>query len=194
MTNATNRPTGGSSSQEGFPMERELIVVVRHEARLRATREGIASVEGADANPLADVLASESAIIRPLFGTGQERIRARTASVAAETDADVPDLSVYYKVDAPDERLEELAARLREQEVVEAAYVKPPATLPIALAQVSEIFNDMVPSVEEAPQVTPDFTARQVYLDPAPAGIDARYAWTQSGTGAGVRIIDIGGN
>ena len=61
MTNATNRPTGGSSSQEGFPMERELIVVVKHEARLRATREGIASVEGADANPLADVLASESA-------------------------------------------------------------------------------------------------------------------------------------
>jgi hypothetical protein len=42
-------------------MERELIVVVKHEARLRATREGIASVEGADANPLADVLASESA-------------------------------------------------------------------------------------------------------------------------------------
>jgi hypothetical protein len=150
-------------------MERELIVVVRHEARLRATREGIASVEGAEANPLADVLASESAIIRPLFGTGQERIRARTASVAAETNADVPDLSVYYKVDAPDERLEELAARLREQEVVEAAYVKPAAELPIALDQVSEIFNDMVPLAEEAPQVSPDFTARQAYLDAAPA-------------------------
>ena len=193
MTNATNRPTGGSSSQEGFPMERELIVIAKREAGLRVTREGIASVEGADVNSLADVLASESAVMRPLFGTSEEQIQARTASVAAETDADVPDLSVYYRVEAPDERLEELAARLREQDVVEAAYVKPPAELPIALDQVSEIFNDMVPSLEEAPQVTPDFTARQVYLDPAPAGIDARYAWTQSGTGAGVRIIDIEG-
>ena len=193
MTNATNRPTGGSSSQEGFPMERELIVIAKREAGLRVTREGIASVEGADVNSLADVLASESAVMRPLFGTSEEQIQARTASVAAETDADVPDLSVYYRVEAPDERLEELAARLREQDVVEAAYVKPPAELPIALDQVSEIFNDMVPLAEEAPPVSPDFTARQAYLDAAPGGIDARYAWTQSGSGAGVGIIDIEG-
>ena len=193
MTNATNRPTGRSSNQEGFPMERELIVIAKREAGLRVTREGIASVEGADVNSLADVLASESAVMRPLFGTSEEQIQARTVSVAGETDADVPDLSIYYRVEAPDERLEELAARLREQEVVEAAYVKPPAELPIALDQVSEMFNDMVPLAEEAPPISPDFTVRQAYLDAAPGGIDARYAWTQSGSGAGVGIIDIEG-
>ncbi|MBF6052823.1 S8 family serine peptidase [Streptomyces eurocidicus] len=51
--------------------------------------------------------------------------------------------------------------------------------------------NDMVPDAADAPPVTPDFTARQGYLDVAPGGIDARYAWTlPGGRGAGVRVID----
>ncbi len=194
MTNARNRPTAEFSRQEGSPIERELIVIARREAGLRATMEGIASVEGADVTPLADLLASESVTLRPLFGISEERIQAKTPSLAADTGADVLDLSVYYRVEAPDERLEELAARLREQEVVEAAYVKPPAELPVALNETSEMLNDMVPSAAEAPPVTPDFTARQAYLDAAPGGIDARYAWTQpGGGGAGVRIVDIEG-
>ena len=172
-------------------MERELIVIAKREAQLRVTREGITSVQGADVNSLANILASESAVMRPLFGINEEQIQARIASVAVETNADVPDLSLYYRVEAPDERLEELAARLREQGVVEAAYVKPAAELPIALDQVSEMFHNMVPLAEEAPSVSPDFTVRQAYLDAAPGGIDARYAWTQSGSGAGVGIIDI---
>ena len=52
----------------------------------------------------------------------------------------------------------------------------------------------MSPCADEAPPVTPNYEARQGYLEPAPAGIDARYAWTRpGGTGAGVRIIDIEG-
>ncbi len=50
----------------------------------------------------------------------------------------------------------------------------------------------MAPQAEEAPAVTPDFTPRQLYLDAATTGIDARYAWTLAGgRGAGVNIIDI---
>jgi hypothetical protein len=45
--------------------------------------------------------------------------------------------------------------------------------------------------VTEAPTVTPDFTSRQGYLEAAPGGVDAQYAWTwPGGAGAGVRIID----
>jgi hypothetical protein len=41
------------------------------------------------------------------------------------------------------------------------------------------------------PLVTPDFTSLQGYLNAAPTGIDARYAWTlPGGRGSGVRIID----
>ena len=40
--------------------------------------------------------------------------------------------------------------------------------------------------------MTPDFTARQGYLDAAPGGIEARYAWTlPGGRGAGGRVIDL---
>lgn len=45
--------------------------------------------------------------------------------------------------------------------------------------------------VDIAP-ATPDFTARQGYLDAAPGGINARFAWTiPGGQGAGVRLVDV---
>lgn len=46
---------------------------------------------------------------------------------------------------------------------------------------------------EEASVSTPDLSVRQGYLDGAPGGIDARYAWTvPGGSGEGVSIILIG--
>ncbi len=187
MTNTGNTSTGNSPAEEGFPMERELIVIARRDAGLQVTREGIASAQGADVTPLEEFLAAEGVTMQPLFGVSEERLRQRISSVADAPGTEVPDLSVYYRVQAPDEQLDELAAGLRELDVVEAAYVKPPAELPLRL-------NDMVPIAEDAPPVTPDFTTRQGYLDAAPGGIDARYAWTvNGGSGAGVRIIDIEG-
>jgi subtilisin family serine protease len=181
-------PTGESPVLEGIQTERELIVIVKHEVRLQVTKEGVASIEGADVTPLADLFASEGISMRPLFGVAEERLKYKAASLASETGVEVPDLSVYYRVDAPDERLDELAERLRKMEIVEAAYVKPPVELP-------QILNDMIPTAEEPPVETPDFTLRQGYLDAAPGGIDARYAWTQPGGGGGpgVSIIDIEG-
>ncbi len=181
--------TGGGERypSQTLPTERELIVVARPEAGLRATMAGVASATGADVGSLATVLAAEGVRLRPLFGMTEERLQAQVASLAAETGEALPDLSTYYRVDAPDERLDALAASLRDLDVVEAAYVKPgaePPFLPVAEA---------VPLTDEPP-ATPDFTARQGYLDAAPGGIDARYAWTQSGgRGFDVRIIDIEG-
>jgi len=174
-------------ANEGPSTERELILVAKPEAALRARREGVSSAAGADVSSLSDLLASEGATIRPLYGMSEERMKARTESMAEMPDTVVPDLSLYYRVEAPDERLDELAERLRAEDMVETAYVKPGAEPPQRL-------NDMAPRAEEPPQHTPDFTGRQGYLDPAPGGIDARYAWTLAGgEGAGVRIIDIEG-
>jgi hypothetical protein len=106
--------------------------------------------------------------------------------VAAETGVAGPDLSIFYKVEAPAERLNELAQQLREQETITAAYVKPPAEPPQ--------INDMVADAADAPPVTPDFTGRQLYLGAAPGGIEALWAHTRpGGMGNGVRIIDIEG-
>jgi Subtilase family len=166
---------------------RELIVVTRPDSELRVASEGVPSARGTEVTALSEVLESEGAILRPLFGGNEQRTRAKTAALAAETGQHVPDLSVYYRAEAPEERLDELARRLRELEVVEAAYVKPMAQLP-------QLLNDMLPRAEEPPLSTPDFTERQGYLNAAPEGVDARWAWMQpGGDGSGVRIIDIEG-
>ena len=175
--------------------ERELIVIAKPEAGLRATREGVVSVREANVSPLASLLASEEITLQPLFGVSEDRLRREAASLTPEFEGDVeaPDLSVFYRVVAPDERLDELADRMRKQPLVEAAYVKPPAELAEAVTIASrEILNNMQPLIQDAPPATPDFTARQGYLDAAPGGIDARYAWTlPGGAGAGVRTIDL---
>jgi hypothetical protein len=176
---------------EGFPSERELIVIAKTDAGLRATREGVASAVGADVTPLSKLVESEGITLQPLFGLSEERIRDRTASLAAETGEEVLDLSAYYHIEAPDERLDDLAESLLQLDVVEAAYVKPPGEPPTAMEEEIEVLNDMLPKEEAPPVATPDFTSRQIYLDAAPAGIDARYAWTISGgRGTGVKIID----
>ncbi len=180
-------PTEYQPAKEGLGLKRELVVIVRRDLELRATKEGVASLAQANVSSLEDLLASEEIALKPLFGVSEDRLQTQAASLVAETGAEVPDLSIYYRVEAPEERLDALAERLRLLDSVEAAYVKPPAELP-------QIINDMVPFAEDPPAHTPDFSARQEYLNAAPGGIDARYAWTQpGGDGRNVRIIDIEG-
>jgi hypothetical protein len=182
-------PAEGSPRPEGFSSGRQLIVIAKSDAGLRARPEGVTSVTaGADVDPLRDLLASEGASLQPLFGVSEERLHAEAARVATTGAEEIPDLSVYYRVEAPDERLDDLAESLRQMEGIEGAYVKPRPEL----AQF--MLNEMVAVAEEPPVVTPNFTTRQEYLGGAPVGIDANYAWTHpGGRGEGVNIIDIEG-
>lgn len=178
-------PAVQSSTSMGIAMERELIVIAKPEAALRSTREGVASRVGTDVGPLTKLLDKEGVSLRPLFGVTEERLQFEAATMASSVGAEVPDLSVYYHVQAPDERLDALAEQLRQQELVETAYVKPKGEPP-------QLLNDMTPFLKEAPPASPDFSVRQGYLNPAPGGIDARYAWTLGGGGgANIRIIDL---
>jgi hypothetical protein len=124
----------------------------------------------------------------PVFGNEDRVARTMSASLRF-AEVELPPLPSYYRVVAEDEKLDELASRLLETEVVDAAFVKPAAQPPVIFEQ-----GVLPPSPQEAPPVTPTFNARQIYLDPAPAGIDARFAATVAGgKGQGVRIIDIEG-
>jgi hypothetical protein len=164
----------------------ELIVVAKASAGLRVRRGGseIASLGGANVRGLTNTLSSGVRFV-PLFGS-EDRVMARAAVVAAEAGRGGPDLSVFYKVEAPAERLSSLARELMQHDTVEAAYVKPAAEPPV--------LNDVPPDPDDAPPVTPDFTAGQVYLGAAPAGIEALWAHTRpGGTGTGVRIVDVEG-
>jgi serine protease len=84
-------------------------------------------------------------------------------------------LTAYWRIDCRDllERIEEIVATLNQIPEVDLAYREQ--------------------SVSEAVNPTDDpFSVSQNYLDPAPTGIDARWAWTQAnGDGAGVGFVDL---
>lgn len=169
---------------------RELIVIAHPEAGLRARAKGVVSTTGVDVTGLAGILAAHGARMTPLFG---EEDRVLTAAASRPAVAGHSE-HLYYHIDAPDDQLDKLAEELRENGVVEAAYVKPAGELPSVVLETDcdmEVINAMLPSLEDAPPVTADFSTRQAYLEAAPEGIDARFAWTQTGGGgAGVRVID----
>ena len=85
------------------------------------------------------------------------------------------DFSVFYNVEAPlDTDLTALAKAFLEWHTVAEAYVDQLAS---------------PPAVNPADDLD---SAAQGYLDPAPEGIDAEYAWTlPGGDGAGMRFIDL---
>ena len=192
----TPTPSSGITSP---PLgERELIIIAKPEAELRATHEGLTSASGFDVSGLASLLSDEGISIQPLFGN-EDRLRAEANTMMMTpgiSSDDLPDLSVFYHVQASDDRLEELATKLRRQPQIEAAYVKPPVELAqtgvgLQMEGEAQNINQMMPAMEDAPPVTPNFVAQQGYLNAAPTGIDAVYAWTQAGgRGTGVRVID----
>lgn len=145
--------------------KRELIVIFRREAGLRVTKGEFKSSKGIDVTPLTNLLASEGIVIYPIFALSEEELESQ----------EIPDLSVYYKIDASDHRLDQLAEYLRSLNFVEAAYVKPPTLLG-----------------QPPNPPTPDFTNHQGYLNASPEGVNAKFAWgCQGGTGLNVDIIDI---
>jgi hypothetical protein len=185
-------PLGGAASSvppSPISGERELICIAKPEAGLRATRETVASVSGAKVASLNSLLESSGAGMVPIFGNEDRVARAMSAAAAMPSGEYLPDLTSYYRVEAEDEKLDDLAKKLLDSELVDGAFVKPKMQPPV-------LFQEAVqpPDPQAAPPVTPAFTARQLYLDAAPGGIDARYAWTVAGgKGQGVRIVDIEG-
>jgi hypothetical protein len=57
-------------------------------------------------SPLSDALAEANAILQPLFGVAEDRLKpeflARSPAFTGEIEA--PDLSVFYRVDVPEDR------------------------------------------------------------------------------------------
>lgn len=180
---SARRRTGPAAKAGPAP---ELVVVTRRQAAFRASAGRFLSAAGENVSDVERLLTRHGATMVPIFGPTEERVMARLAALSEAAHAPMEDLSVFYRVDAPAERLEELRERLSESELVEAAFLKPAVELPQ--------LNDMTAAPEEPPPATPDFTARQIYLDPPPSGIDARWAWTQAGgRGRDIRITDIEG-
>lgn len=189
-TKGAARSSSRTAAPSPFPGERELIIITTPEAGLRATPGEIVSARGANVSSLSSLLDSSGAALVPVFGNEDRVARAMSAGVATTMPAEgVPDLTSFYRVVAADEQLDKLADKLLNLNLVEGAYIKPQMEPPVLFEEAVE-----PPAPQEAPPATPNFTAQQLYLDAAPGGIDARFAWTRpGGKGQGVRIIDIEG-
>jgi hypothetical protein len=167
------RPPAGAS---------ELIVVAHPDAGLRVRPDGVFSVTGAQHSALTALAQRPDVTLAPLFGP-EERVAALTAASTPGALAPVPDLTVFYGVDAAPDALTGLLREFSAMSEIAGAYIKPPTELPV--------LNGPVPSAIAAPAATPDFSGHQGYLGPGPNGVDAQFAWTiAGGGGAGVSIID----
>jgi hypothetical protein len=136
---------------------------------------------------VAAILQRHGAVLRPLFSAGPQAggPAQAVAALAAGVHA-----RMYHRVIAAEQHLEEIARALRLIPEIEAAYVKPrshpPAQAPAGAAAAA--------APPAPPGATQDFSTRQAYLDAAPDGIDARFAWSRpGGKGTGVDIIDVEG-
>jgi serine protease len=98
-------------------------------------------------------------------------------AVERDPSYDPPNLLTWFTVDVPMQvEPESLQKLLLRWEPIESAFLDGPATDPA--------FPTLAPADDPR-------WANQGYLDPAPDGIDAEFAWTQGFDGVGVRFVDL---
>jgi hypothetical protein len=185
-----------------LPAERMLVVVAEADAGLRAEATEVHSASAMDTSPINKLLSEAGASMHTLFGEAEERLQNKAAAAPSPDGGDEPQLDLFYRVEAPDADLDSLAEKLLQMPGIAGAYVKPQPEPAIDTAEMvretdetqSPPLNTMAPRPDAAPPATPNFVPRQTYLGPAPAGIDAEYAWTQrGGRGWNVRVFDCEG-
>ena len=115
--------------------------------------------------------------VASLFSRPESFLRSERLEAESRTGQEHADLGNYYAVSLePGTKGEELVDELNASPSVEIAYLAP---IP-------------VDAQADTPPTTPNFQGNQGYLNPAPQGIDAQFAWTfPGGRGNGIRVIDI---
>lgn len=118
--------------------------------------------------------------IKRLFTRPEQDLDRDKAEGEKNSKQELADLNLYFTFELPKtvatETAEQLINSLNALEIVELAYPEP---IP-------------VPAGADVPPVTPSFESGQGYLNPAPQGIDARYAWSfPGGKGENVKFIDM---
>ncbi|MEK6776778.1 MAG: MopE-related protein [bacterium] len=118
--------------------------------------------------------------VKRLFSRPEEELARDKKEGQRRSRKELADLNLYYLIEVTstleDQALEALIDSLNGLDIVETAYPEPIPELPRA----------------DIPPETPDLVAFQGHLNPAPQGVDARYAWNfQGGKGENTKFIDI---
>lgn len=178
----------GTKKFPGSPPE--LIVMAKTSAALRSAGQMVSAAPGTGVSSLNSLLKSYNISLHPLFDVSEERVKMTMNPSIVKAQMEAYDPSTFYFVRGATVDLAKLALDLRNESAIEAAFIVPPGEPPVCRK-----FGLGLPA--PAPQElgatpTPDFTTRQNYLGPAPAGVNARFAWTQpGGKGTGIQVIDL---
>ncbi len=175
-------------------------------AERSASERGLLASRGLSEARLQSSLASAQALLERaprigavsrLFEEDEVTLEARKASGEELSSQQLADLNLYFEVPllpgTSAERVAELVAALNALEGVEVAYAEPPAEPAVLNFGMDEAVRSLLAAADIAP-TTPLYEANQGYLNAAPGGIDAKYAWTVSGgKGLNVKVVDIEG-
>jgi serine protease len=126
--------------------------------------------------------------VERLFSVSEQRLRELRARGQQRSGRAVPALEAWYRIVVREGTdVDAMIAQLIALPYIEVAERAPvPAPPPYFPATTAPVF------MAADHQPTPSFEALQEYLDPAPAGIDARYAWNfTGGNGAGFTVFDV---
>jgi hypothetical protein len=110
------------------------------------------------------------------------------AELEQRAGEELADLDLYYVVYAKDFKdiyaEENLLNELNNFGIIEQVY-------PAVFSRGASINSISTNAVANTPP-TPDITSSQGYLDAAPTGLDARFAWTRGGgLGDGIKVVDV---
>lgn len=168
----------------------EVIVMAKPRSALHASPSSIRGAPSAKVDGLSKLLKSAKVTLEPLFGDTEDRVRANMGEPMLRAAPDTTDPATFYAVRGDLKNAKKLITDLLNEPAIEAAYLKPGGEPPVFL---DEEDSARAPELRDGPPAaSPDFTARQGYLDAAPGGVDARFAWTKpGGRGDGLRIIDL---
>ncbi|MCY1021608.1 S8 family peptidase [Pyxidicoccus sp. MSG2] len=130
-----------------------------------------------------------------LLQEDEATLEARKTSGETLSGEQLADLNLYFQVPllpgTTSERVADVVAALNALDTVEVAYAEPPVEDAAVNTGLDAALRGVL-AAADLPPTTPLYTANQGYLNVAPGGIDATYAWTVAGgTGTGVRIVDV---
>jgi hypothetical protein len=176
----TPKPPTGDDDNRGGGLTGFIVVRLSDVAAARATADAETLLEVARGARLDDLVRVMDELdmgpgTRLVRAVPPRRVRELEAKAQQSNLPPLRSLLSYWRLDMRGkvDRMEEALRILRSLPGVAAAY----------------------PEAEYGDPVNPaddTYNGQQGYLDPAPAGIDARWAWTQpNGAGAGVAVIDV---
>ena len=182
---ATVKPAHTSIGPGVYPDK--VVVKFTEGSVVRLRDAGLANSGAGDLSPATNMLLQFPGVtVERMFGRPEAALDEERARGQAFSGRQLADLNNYYMFTLP-EGVDAGAFidALNAMDIVEIAYPEP-------IAEPAAIEPPHIP-VDIAP-VTPDFSAGQGYLNAAPTGVDATFAWTQlGGRGQGVQFADVEG-